>query len=171
MKDLLPVIQKRRSVRNFEKALLKNKDVCRILEAGRWAPSGMNNQPWRFLVIADPKGRARLAEYTAYGSIIRKARILILVFMDIADSYNRDKDLMASGACIQNMLLEASSLKISSCWMGEILNKKEQILQLLKLDSDLELLAVIALGKNRRAKTKGCRKPLKKLILKSPEFS
>ena len=166
MKGLLSLIRKRRSMRTFDAVALRNKDICRILEAGRWAPSGLNNQPWRFLIVTDPGRKLALAACTTYGSVIQKASTLILVFLDAADSYNRDKDMMAIGACIQNMLLEATSLKIASCWMGEILNKKDQVANVLKLNTDLELCAVIALGKSRPAKNKGCRKSLKRLVLR-----
>ena len=45
---------------------------------------------------------------------------------------------MAIGACIQNMLLEAYSLGLGTCWLGEILNKKAQVSKYLNLDEDLE---------------------------------
>ena len=72
--------------------------------------------------------------------------LIMVVCMDIADSYNRDKDIMAIGACIQNMLLEAHSLGLGTCWMGEILNRKEELKDFLQLDEDLEIMAVIAVG-------------------------
>ncbi|MFA5038930.1 MAG: nitroreductase family protein [Candidatus Omnitrophota bacterium] len=168
MTDLLRVIKNRRSVRSFDPAPLKKDDITRILEAGRWAPSGLNNQPWRFLVLSDKESKLTLSRFTAYASVIRKAASVILILMDAGDSYNRDKDLMASGACAQNMLLEASSLNLGSCWLGEILNKKKEVCAFLRLDSDLELLAVIALGRPNRAakaRAKSCRKPLRQLVL------
>ncbi len=164
MPDIISVIRKRRSVRKFKDKPVEGSKLLRILEAGRWAPSGLNNQPWRFLVIQDKELRSKISEFTKYGRIITGAGSLVLVLMDTADSYNRDKDLMATGAVSQNMLLEACALGIGSCRLGEIVNQKARVQKLLGLDSDLELLAVIAFG-YPACKPISCRKKLKSLII------
>jgi nitroreductase len=163
--DILDIIRQRRSIREYKEEIPKNAEIDKILEAGRWAPSGLNNQPWRFLSIKDKEKKDGLAQFTKYGDIIKNAPAVIVVCMDVSDSYNRDKDLMAIGACIQNMLLEAHSLGLGTCWLGEILNKKEQVSKYLNLDEDLELLAVITLGKPDEGLTEGCRKTLKSLMI------
>ena len=53
---------------------------------------------------------------------------------------------MAIGARIQNMLLAAHTLSLGACWLGEILNKREEVATYLNLDADLELTAVVTLG-------------------------
>ncbi|MFH0877583.1 MAG: nitroreductase family protein [Candidatus Omnitrophota bacterium] len=123
--DIINLIQNRRSIRRYAKDVLANGRLERILEAGRWAPSGLNNQPWRFLIVKDREEKVHLAKFTKYGSIIQQAPVVLLVCMDCTASYNRDKDLMAIGACIQNMLLEAHVLGIGTCWLGEILNQNK----------------------------------------------
>ncbi|OPY67518.1 MAG: NADH dehydrogenase [Syntrophorhabdaceae bacterium PtaU1.Bin034] len=47
-------IMERRSVRNFRKDPVSPHLIRRILEAGRFAPSAANAQPWKFTVITDP---------------------------------------------------------------------------------------------------------------------
>lgn len=49
------VILKRRSVRYYKKKQVPEYLVKRILEAGRYAPSAGNAQPWKFIVVRDPK--------------------------------------------------------------------------------------------------------------------
>ncbi len=49
------VILNRRSVRNFKKDPVPEPLIRRILEAGRFAPSGGNHQPWKFVVVTDPE--------------------------------------------------------------------------------------------------------------------
>jgi nitroreductase len=166
MKDILDIIKQRRSIREYKKKMPSGEDIEKILEAGGWAPSGLNNQPWRFLVIKDKAQKDKLAEFTKYGDIIKDAPAVIVVCKDIADSYNRDKDLMAIGACIQNMCLEAHSLGLGTCWMGEILNRKKEVHKYLDLDEDLELMAVVTLGYPNEDITKGCRKPLRELKIR-----
>ncbi|HQP92203.1 MAG TPA: nitroreductase family protein [Candidatus Omnitrophota bacterium] len=164
MPDILAVIKKRRSIRKFKLNAVPLAAIKKILEAGRWAPSGLNNQPWRYLIIKDQDTKNSLSAFTKYGSIIRNAPVIIAVMMDTADSYNREKDLMAIGASIQNMLLEAESLKVGTCWLGEILNKKKEVKEFLRLDSDLELMAMIAAGTPAH-KPRGCRKKMEELLI------
>jgi len=55
-----------RSVRNFKKKPVPEFLLQRILEAGRFAPSGGNHQPWKFTVVTDPEFIAEL-EATCHG--------------------------------------------------------------------------------------------------------
>jgi nitroreductase len=165
--EILELIRKRRSVRKYKKELPEEAKIKKVLESARWAPSGLNNQPWRFLVIKDKLQKNGLAEFTKYGQTIKDAPVAIVVCMDVADSYNYEKDLMAIGACIANMLLEATALGLGSCWLGEILNKKTEVLRYLKLPGDLELMAVVVLGIPDEMITESCRKPLSTLMIKS----
>lgn len=161
--DLLDVIRARRSIRKYEKDMPSDAEIEKVLEAGRWAPSGLNNQPWRFLVIKNKEKKDSLARFTKYGEIIKSAPVVIIIWLRLLDSYNWDKDLMAVGACIQNMLLEAHSIGLGTCWLGEILDKKREVREFLNLDKDLELMAVLTLGyPDEEIKTK-FRKSLKDL--------
>jgi len=49
------VIMERRSIRSFKKEPLPDNMIRRILEAGRFAPSAGNFQPWKFIVIKSPE--------------------------------------------------------------------------------------------------------------------
>ncbi len=160
---LMNIIKKRRSVRRFRKGKLSNALIRNILEAGRWAPSGLNNQPWRFKILAG-SDKDKLAEFTEYRHILHACDKAILVFLDRESSYNRDKDLMAIGACIQNMLLYIHAQGLGACWLGEILKNKRKICAWLGLSS-LELVAVIAVGNPRSVKRAGRRKRLDTLLV------
>jgi len=43
----------RRSIRSFEETSPSESQLAGILEAGRWAPSPLNLQPWEFILIDD----------------------------------------------------------------------------------------------------------------------
>ncbi|MCX5885879.1 MAG: nitroreductase family protein, partial [Proteobacteria bacterium] len=70
-RDILTMIRERRSIRMYKKKAPAEKEINRVLKAGRWAPSGLNNQPWRFMVITDRAKRDGLASFTKYGNIIK----------------------------------------------------------------------------------------------------
>ena len=56
------LIFNRRSVRNFKKTPVPEPLINRILEAGRYAPSAGNHQPWKFVVVTNPAFIAELEE-------------------------------------------------------------------------------------------------------------
>ena len=55
------LLESRRSVRKFASRPVNRRDLFRVLEAARWAPSNHNRQPWRFRVIEDRDQIANLA--------------------------------------------------------------------------------------------------------------
>ena len=163
---VLKVIKQRRSIRRYTKDMVTKDQINTILEAGRWAPSGLNNQPWRFIIILnEDKRKPELAECTKYGKIILRANVLIIVLIDKSVMYNETKDHQAIGACIQNMLLTIHAMGLGGVWLGEILNNESRVMEILDLDNDkYGLMAVIAIGYPEE-KGKSARKPLSELIL------
>ncbi len=59
--NLLDMIKDRRSVKEYSSKEVSKEALFRILEAGRWAPSAHNAQPWRFIVIRDSALKQKLA--------------------------------------------------------------------------------------------------------------
>ncbi|WP_320172941.1 nitroreductase [Maridesulfovibrio sp.] len=145
---VLEAIYTRRSIRKFTAEPVSKDDLTAILEAGRWTPSGLNNQPYRFLVIHDDDARIEsLAECTKYGHIVKAAKVLLCVFLDKQAMYSEMKDHQGAGACTQNIMLAAHSLGLGTVWLGEIINQQEQVLEVLNLPAErYELQVVIALG-------------------------
>lgn len=164
--EILTAIKTRRSIRKYTQDDIPAQAIETILEAGRWAPSGLNNQPWRFCVISDSAIRNTMATLTAYGRIVKQCSACIAVFYHLPDGYDRDKDAMAIGACVQNMLLAAASLGLGAVWLGEILKRKSEVNGLIGLDADCELMAVIALGYPDES-PRSSRKKLSSLIVKT----
>ncbi|MBM3309542.1 MAG: nitroreductase family protein [Candidatus Altiarchaeales archaeon] len=163
--DVLNAIKSRRSVREFTDEDVSDKQIESILEAGRWAPSGLNNQPWKFKVIRDLELKKKLAECTHYGKTLMNAPVSIAVFLDNSGVYDRTKDLQAMGACIQNMLLATHASGLGAVWLGEILKKRKQAEKILTVPEDCELMAVIAVGKPKNVKSSSSRKSMEELML------
>lgn len=163
--DIIDTIRTRRSVRKFTEEPVSEEAVDAILEAGRWAPSGLNNQPWRFAVVRNREIITRISKLTHYGRIVLGAQVLIPVFLDTAKIYHREKDIQGIGACLQNMLLEVHGLGLGAVWLGEIIKSNQQIKSLLGLGDELELMAVIALGWPAESPRTTKRRSLKELIV------
>jgi nitroreductase len=156
--DAFKLIKTRRSIRKFTDEPVSDEIIDNIIEAGTWAPSGLNNQPWKFAVIRDEELKTKISTLTRYSKIILNANVLIAVFLDNSLSYDRTKDCQAIGACIQNMLLAVHSMGLGAVWLGEILKNKDKVLELIGGPNALELMAVIALGHPAEKGGKGMRK-------------
>ena len=156
--DVFKAIKTRRSVRDFTEKQVPDSAVEEILDAGRWAPSGLNNQPWKFSVVRDSAIKDRLASCTIDGKIVKKAQVVVAVFLDSDRVYERTKDVQSIGACIQNMLLAIHNLKFGGVWLGEILNKRKQAESILNAPAGCELMALLAIGFPKSSKQSSTRR-------------
>jgi len=163
--EVFEAILSRRSVREFTGEPVSQEHLNAILEAGRWAPSGLNNQPWKFKVVSSGEMKKELAECSTCGDIIKTAPLSIAVFLDGGEGYDRTKDVQSIGACIQNMLLAAHSLGLGAVWLGEILNKRVQAEKALGAPAGCELMAVVCVGHPLDKKRSSSRKALKDVVL------
>ena len=163
--DTFELIRTRRSIRKFTDKYVPEDIINKIIEAGTWAPSGLNNQPWRFAVIREETIKAEISELTHYSRVVVDSNALIAVFLDNSASYDRTKDCQAVGACIQNMLLYIHSLSLGAVWLGEILKNKDRVLELVGGSRELELMAVIALGYPATEGNKPSRNPLSETVI------
>lgn len=144
--NTLDNIYNRRSVRHFTEEDVDDKTITTLLECARWAPSGLNNQPWKFVVIRREDTIDQLAGYTHYSDTVKGAKVLVAFYFDKESGYNRTKDIQSIGASIENMLLACNDLGLGAVWLGEILNQDEKVNSILKAPAEMELMAVIAIG-------------------------
>jgi nitroreductase len=162
---VLNAIFDRRSIRHFLDAPVDRELIITALKAASWAPSGLNNQPWRFAVVWDQALKEVLGGLTRYSATLRSAAVIVTVFLDRETSYDYTKDCQAVGACVQNLLLALHSLDLGAVWIGEILKNKEQVVAALKLPDRLELMAVVAVGHPARGNQSSHRRAVDELIL------
>jgi len=167
--DTYEAITTRRSVREFTGEPVSEEELDRLLEAARWAPSGLNNQPWRFMKVRDSSTIVELSNMTRYRGVIAGASAVIAVFLDAEAMYDRSKDLMSAGAAIENILLAATNAGLGACWLGEILARRSDVEALLEVADDLELVAVVAIGRPSARERTGVRHPVEKIVLAPPE--
>jgi len=163
--QMLEEIRTRRSIRRFTNDEVDDKTIDLIIEMGTWAPSGLNNQPWKFVVVREQQLRDEISAQTKYGRIIKGAPVCIAVFLDNSQSYDRVKDIQAMGACIQNMLLTIHHMDMGGVWLGEILKNRKSVEEIMEVPGSCELMAVVALGHTEDKGGAGSRKPLDEVII------
>ena len=76
---VMEVIKSRRSIRKFQDKPVDDDTIRKIIEMGTWAPSGLNNQPWKFVIIKDKELKDKIAECTKYSKIIKDAPVCIVI--------------------------------------------------------------------------------------------
>ena len=142
--DILEVIKARRSIRKYKAEPVSEEEINKILEAGRWAPSADNSQPWGFIVLRSQEVRKKLADILTWGSFLARAPLGIVVTVDPGASSHHAED---GAAATQNMLLEAHSLGLGACWLaiyGE--EYEDRAKKLLDVPKNERLVCAIAIG-------------------------
>ena len=138
--DALEAIRKRRSVRKYTGESIPRKDLERIVDAGRLAASGSNQQPWDFIVITD---RSMINQLKVASQWMEKAGAIIAVVMDpISRWWVED-----GAAAVENMLIASTALGYGSCWLeGYTLPREEEFKALLGIPKAKRLLTLIPIG-------------------------
>ncbi len=143
---ILDIIKRRRSVRHFDGRALPDEQMEQILEAGRWAPSGANAQPWRFIVVTKKDILKAVAERCYYKLFksrhVGEAGAVVVICADPeAGSSTYILDCAIAGA---NMALMATALGIGSCWIGAF--EEPALRSILLIPEKLKIIALIAFG-------------------------
>ena len=105
--ELLEAIRKRRNVRAYTGEAIPRADLETIVDAGHWAATGGNRQPWEFVIITEP---AMIDKLKVAAEWMDKAGAIIAVVMDPASRWW----LEDGSAAIENMLLAGTALAASS---------------------------------------------------------
>jgi nitroreductase len=163
--EVLKAIRGRRSVIRFTDRQVTEDEVAAILEAGRWAPSHVNSQPWEFVVVRDPETRRRMGEILQRVTVAWRGLATAPVSVVVAvDPGRGSRHLAEAGAlAVQNMALAAHSLGLSSFWAGlhsapEARGSVQSDLKAaLEIPSGLQLVAVLPIGHPAYAATTGRR--------------
>jgi nitroreductase len=143
--DILNLLKSRRSIRVYQDRPIPNDLLLQILEAGRWAPTGANLQPWHFIVVTDPETRRRIGEVTRFlfikSSHVEKAPVVIVLgFNTQKGKYGRYDVTLAGG----NMMTMATNLGLGTCWIGAF--DESKVKEILEIPENIEAIGLITLG-------------------------
>ena len=142
--EVLEAIRTRRSIRKYERRPVPEESVRKILEAGRWAPSASNAQPWNFIVLRDEGVRNEVAQAAPYGKFLAEAPLGIAVVIDPAASTHPVED---GAIATQNMILAAHALGLGTCWIGSYGSAhEERVKEILGIPKGKRLLSIISVG-------------------------
>jgi nitroreductase len=165
MNEVLRTIKNRRTIRRFKSDPIEDKKLQAILDAGRWAPSFSNLQPWRFIVIKDQNLKNALDKAARESVLhlgINEAPVIILVCVD--RRIDPLHAIEAGAAATQNMTLAATSLGLGAGWIGIWGTEAEASIQkIFKLPETVRAVSLLPLGIPNES-PEGNRKPIEELV-------
>lgn len=169
MNSIFANIYARRAVREYKPDDVPEEMIKELIKAGVYAPSALNEQPWRFVVIKhkglmkkcsdrakklwldsirSPMNEEKQELFSLVSDpgfdIFYDAPVLIFIFTRPgADSPEFDCALAA-----ENMMLGARSLGIGSCWvgLGSILGSDEELMREIGAPEDHRLMSQLIFG-------------------------
>ena len=171
--DLLKLMSSQGTVRHFKPDPVPEKDLEKVLQATRWAPSGANTQPWDFIVIKNPELKEEIAHIFVesqqrakkedkefpYGTDEELRRrftdppILIVVCADTRFmkaypkvGYREQIFNVSMGTTIQNMMLAANALGLGLSWGTVDTLGRNKLRELLGVPAYVRVLEVLQLG-------------------------
>ena len=172
---ILDLIKTRHSVRKYSDKHISDEDLKKILEAGRLAPSWMNVQSWKLVLVKSQESKDLLSELSLGQNQVKTADALIVVIADM-NAWNEAKitdiqnpalnpSLQGNNGLlirtmeqviypISYMMLTAQALGISSCIIGAMGNEitginqeiYSEVKKKLNLNDKQFLSTIISLG-------------------------
>jgi len=168
MDNIINIIKSRRSVRKYLDTPIPKEIIDKLIEAGKYAPSGMNEQPWGFIAVED-KGLIeelsnrsipyinKLIEENPKKLIRYKKRIAVkgfnifyhapcvIIVLGKKDAFSYEDGCAMAG---QNIMLAAWPMNIGSCWIGmmKVLDNDEWFRKRFEVPDNYTIVASLALG-------------------------
>ncbi len=166
--EFFELLKKRRSCRVFKETPVSVEQLQAIVEAGQWAPSPLNQQPFQFIAITDPDVKAKVqkigieAKQTVIDNggpgwaakypmnFVKECPLIIIVVYDSEKgglgSYFEQPHgaLQSASACIQNMMLMATDFGLESLWFTFF--NPSSLKQILNVPEKLDIAGAVMIG-------------------------
>jgi nitroreductase len=148
--EILKIIKKRRSIREFRKKEIPEEIIDQLIEALIWAPSAGNLQSRKFYFVFNQEIKEKLVGAAFGQDSISKAPLVIIACLDedISHHYGeRGKSLY--GICdvavaVQNLMLLAYESGLGSVWIGSF--DEKEVFKILNLPKNLRPIAIVPVG-------------------------
>lgn len=167
--SFLEIAKKRFSLRNYKPDAVSEEDLNYVLEAGRVAPSAVNYQPWKFLVIQEKENLEKIHELY-HRDWFKQAPVVIIIFADHSQAWKRaeGKDHADIDVAIaaDHMTLAAADRGLGTCWICNF--DKHKTVDFFNLPEHLEPVVFLPLGhpdaETDTERHTSKRKPMKEIV-------
>ena len=172
MAEYFELLKTRRAIRNFEERDLHLDLIQEIIRESCLAPSSMNGQPWRFIIVKDKALIQRLSDESKknvlrqiqkdpdsprkkFETALRDKRFNVyhnapcLIYIVGAKTAHRLQVDCSLAACY--FMFSAAARGLGTCWIGLGSNIRDpELLKLIGLPDDFEIVAPLVLGYPKR---------------------
>ncbi len=160
------IIQKRRSIREFEDQPIDYKTLEKIIQAASMAPSALNTQPWKFLAVCDEIKKRQIRQ--VYDNSTKTLMLLKKLHLTNAQIYDQNTEFLEKATLIvpiyeknipyarestcfatQNLMLKATELELGSCCTARALSLftgKRKIKKILNISNNYDPVFIVAVG-------------------------
>lgn len=167
--DFMDISKMRITVRQFSKKEVEKEKIDKILEAGRWAPTAVNYQPQRIIVLNSSENLKKVREFCTFGYDKKYADLakecfdekgqqniyyygsplVLMVCYDKDVCWKHPKSNESSGivdASIvsTHMMLEAASIGLGTVWISYF--DKDKARKLLNIPNNWEMANMLYIG-------------------------
>ena len=172
--DFSELIHARQSVRSYEDRGVEDWKIAKLIDAVRYAPSASNSQPWRLIIVNDPRKKEAVAKATYSRLVsfnkfapeapviavltIEKAKIITQIGAKLKD---REFSLIDIGIAASHFCLQATELGLGTCMLGWF--DEDSIKAHLEIPANIRIGLVITLGYGNEAKRSKVRKSEKQM--------
>ena len=187
MSTFTDLMSRRHTVRSYAQMPVEPEKLTSVLEAGRWAPTAVNAQPQRIVVLDTPDNLEKVRQFCTFGwkkryadlaqesdtpdhehiVIYYGAPVVLVICYDRTTCWTHPESGESSGATdativATHMMLEATAQGLGSAWISYFDRGKAR--ELLEIPDDWEICSMLYLGypteDEAPAKLSGSRKPL-----------
>jgi nitroreductase len=161
---VLEAIRKRYSCRSYQERPIEAEKLDSLFEAARLAPSAMNTQDWRFVVITDKDTKRQVARTTNRPKIFEKAGIIIAACSN-SDHVMRCGQAIGpidTAIALEHIALQATELGLATCWIGSF--ETEKVRTILGIPDDIAIIELMTVGYPADSWKQPSREPIEKIV-------
>ncbi len=140
--------QRRHSVRSYQSTPVEKEKLIQVVEAALLAPSAVNFQPWKFVIVNDPSLLAKL-QSCYHREWFKSAPVCIVAIGDHDKGWHRPTDGkdytdIDVAIAIDHLMLAATEIGLGTCWICHF--NAEKCAEIFQLSSNYEVIAMIPIG-------------------------
>jgi nitroreductase len=164
--DFLELVKARYACRSYLTRPIEEEKLFRVLEAARFAPSGYNRQPWKFVMVQDQEIRRRLVRACANQRFVATAPVVIAgcgLMPDRMMSCGVPGDPVDLAIAMEHLSLAATAEGLASCWIGAF--SQDEVREVLGIPATAKVIELMALGYPADTPRPKTRKPLSAIVV------
>jgi nitroreductase len=153
-------IKMRRSIRKYKDTPLPKEKLCKVLEAGRIAPSAGNRQEWKFIVVTDKAMRDKLVDAARGQAFVGQAGAIVV---GCASDPTKKWHMVDVAIAIDHMALTAYEEGLGTCWIGAF--EEDKVKEILGIPENTKVVILLAIGVPDMEGVPRPRKALEEIVL------